>query len=202
MGVQSHSAAWSADQHRSVDSAVDQCGWGKGGSTWDHGKPKGRPASGGTQSDKALDPRGVSAPGSRAAGAAAEGGGDSATPGSQCRLRDPGSRVGRGASSSKTACGAWKTTLVSRRRAEGVVSLVEHGRFAVARLVSWLLILPIKLYQVVISPFMRPRCRFYPSCSHYAIAVIEKHGPARGLLRAIWRVLRCHPWNPGGYDPP
>lgn len=59
----------------------------------------------------------------------------------------------------------------------------------------------IRLYQIMISPLLSPCCRFFPSCSDYAILAIERHGPFRGLLMAIMRLLRCHPLHPGGYDP-
>jgi putative membrane protein insertion efficiency factor len=60
----------------------------------------------------------------------------------------------------------------------------------------------IRLYQLVLSPLIGDVCRFEPSCSRYAIAVIERFGILRGSLLAMKRILRCHPWNPGGYDPP
>lgn len=63
------------------------------------------------------------------------------------------------------------------------------------------LIAPIRLYQLVISPLLGPRCRFYPSCSSYAVQALRRHGPIKGLGLATWRVLRCHPWHPGGIDP-
>jgi len=63
-----------------------------------------------------------------------------------------------------------------------------------------LLIFPIRIYQRVISPFLPQRCRFYPTCSQYAVEAIEKHG-LRGLWLAIKRILKCHPLHPGGYDP-
>lgn len=63
------------------------------------------------------------------------------------------------------------------------------------------LILPIRTYQRLISPLMPPRCRFVPSCSHYAIEALERHGAARGGWLAAKRICRCHPLNPGGYDP-
>jgi len=63
------------------------------------------------------------------------------------------------------------------------------------------LILPIRLYQRLISPLLPRRCRFYPTCSQYAIEAIAKHGPARGSWLALRRILRCHPLHPGGYDP-
>jgi hypothetical protein len=57
------------------------------------------------------------------------------------------------------------------------------------------------VYQAAISPFIPPACRFYPSCSHYAVEAIERRGVAMGLCLAAWRLLRCHPWSAGGYDP-
>lgn len=63
----------------------------------------------------------------------------------------------------------------------------------------------IRLYQLLMSPIMSAlgaRCRFYPSCSAYAVGAIVKDGPVRGTMRAIRRVLRCQPWHPGGFDPP
>lgn len=64
-----------------------------------------------------------------------------------------------------------------------------------------LLIAPIRLYQWVISPMLPQCCRFYPSCSHYAVEAIRAHGALRGLWLAARRILKCHPWHPGGYDP-
>lgn len=63
------------------------------------------------------------------------------------------------------------------------------------------LIAPIRAYQLVLSPLLGPRCRFYPSCSAYAIEAVTKHGAWWGLYLATRRLLRCHPWNPGGPDP-
>ena len=60
---------------------------------------------------------------------------------------------------------------------------------------------PIHVYRLALSPLLGPRCRFYPSCSAYALEAIERHGPLRGLALAIRRLARCHPWHPGGYDP-
>jgi putative membrane protein insertion efficiency factor len=59
----------------------------------------------------------------------------------------------------------------------------------------------IQLYQLVISPVLPPSCRFYPSCSTYAIQAITRYGMWRGLGLAGWRLLRCHPFHPGGWDP-
>jgi putative membrane protein insertion efficiency factor len=59
----------------------------------------------------------------------------------------------------------------------------------------------IRVYQLTLSPLLGPRCRFYPSCSCYAHAAIERHGVLRGLALAAARLLRCHPFARGGYDP-
>lgn len=66
---------------------------------------------------------------------------------------------------------------------------------------SELLILPIRFYRLFISPLIPPSCRFQPTCSHYAIEALRKHGPFRGLYLTIRRILRCHPWGGHGYDP-
>ncbi len=68
-------------------------------------------------------------------------------------------------------------------------------------LLSRLLILPIRFYQLCISPMFPASCRFTPTCSQYAIEAIRKHGPLKGLWLAIRRLLRCHPWGGSGYDP-
>jgi uncharacterized protein len=60
---------------------------------------------------------------------------------------------------------------------------------------------PIRLYRWIISPVLPSACRFYPSCSAYAIQALEKHGAGRGLYLTIRRLLRCHSLNPGGLDP-
>jgi putative membrane protein insertion efficiency factor len=64
-----------------------------------------------------------------------------------------------------------------------------------------LLIHFISIYQWLIRPLLPPSCRFHPSCSCYAQQAIERFGALRGSLKAAQRVMRCHPWNPGGYDP-
>lgn len=66
---------------------------------------------------------------------------------------------------------------------------------------SRLLILCIRFYQIFISPLKPPTCRFYPTCSAYAIEAIQKKGPVRGTWLAIKRIAKCHPFHPGGYDP-
>ena len=68
------------------------------------------------------------------------------------------------------------------------------------RLLTELLLAPLHLYRRVISPAMPPRCRFYPSCSAYAVQAVRELGIFRGSIVAGWRVLRCNPWNLGGVD--
>ncbi len=68
------------------------------------------------------------------------------------------------------------------------------------RFLAALLIAPIRLYQRLISPAIAPRCRYYPTCSGYAVEAIREFGPIRGLILAGWRVLRCNPWSHGGVD--
>lgn len=66
----------------------------------------------------------------------------------------------------------------------------------------WILLSLIRFYQMTFSRALPANtCRFYPSCSHYGYQAIYKHGAIKGSLMAIWRVLRCNPFNPGGYDP-
>ncbi|MDQ7816499.1 MAG: membrane protein insertion efficiency factor YidD [Melioribacteraceae bacterium] len=59
----------------------------------------------------------------------------------------------------------------------------------------------IKLYQKFISPMFPSSCRFYPTCSEYAVQSIKKHGALKGGVKSVWRILRCNPFNKGGYDP-
>jgi hypothetical protein len=69
------------------------------------------------------------------------------------------------------------------------------------RAVRTLAIAPIRLYQVVISPAIGPRCRYAPSCSDYAAQAVREYGIIRGVILACWRLLRCNPFSPGGFDP-
>jgi putative membrane protein insertion efficiency factor len=66
---------------------------------------------------------------------------------------------------------------------------------------SALIRLMLRTYQLTLSPLLGPRCRFYPSCSQYALDAVQCHGSLRGSLMALRRLLRCHPWHAGGYDP-
>jgi len=58
----------------------------------------------------------------------------------------------------------------------------------------------VRGYQLIVSPWLAPRCRFYPSCSAYAVTALTRHGAVRGSWLAARRLLRCNPWNPGGVD--
>ena len=65
-----------------------------------------------------------------------------------------------------------------------------------------MLLKAIRFYQIAVSPYLGQHCRFYPSCSEYCYLAIKKHGTAKGMFLGIKRILRCHPWNPGGVDLP
>jgi putative membrane protein insertion efficiency factor len=68
-------------------------------------------------------------------------------------------------------------------------------------MITRFMMLPIKVYRSVISPILPPRCRFYPTCSQYALEALELHGAARGSLLTFVRICKCHPFHPGGIDP-
>ncbi len=63
------------------------------------------------------------------------------------------------------------------------------------------MILLVRGYQVTLSPWLGGQCRYVPTCSQYAVKALRKHGALRGGLLAFWRILRCHPFSRGGYDP-
>ncbi|MGQ9471654.1 MAG: membrane protein insertion efficiency factor YidD [Candidatus Aminicenantales bacterium] len=67
-------------------------------------------------------------------------------------------------------------------------------------MISFILFL-IRFYQKAISPLLGARCRFFPSCSEYTYEAIQKHGLSKGIGLGLWRLLRCHPLHPGGFDP-
>ena len=78
-------------------------------------------------------------------------------------------------------------------------------RFWPSRVLTALLILLVRLYQVTLGPlitFAGPVCRFEPTCSHYMIGALKKYGPLKGFAKGMIRFAKCHPWHPGGYDPP
>ncbi len=68
-------------------------------------------------------------------------------------------------------------------------------------MLTWILQLPIRLYQRLISPWKPRTCRFHPSCSQYALEALGRHGPIKGTLLTAWRLLRCQPFAKGGFDP-
>ena len=72
----------------------------------------------------------------------------------------------------------------------------------IPRMPSYILIGLVRLYQIFLSPIFGRQCRFYPTCSHYFIEAVQKYGALSGSYRGLRRILRCHPWHPGGYDPP
>lgn len=80
-------------------------------------------------------------------------------------------------------------------------ALLRMGRF-LQQVVAWLLIALVRVYQFTLSPIVGRQCRFTPSCSNYFIGAVRKYGPLAGTWRGVLRICRCHPWHPGGYDPP
>lgn len=68
-------------------------------------------------------------------------------------------------------------------------------------MVGRLLVIMVRLYQKAVSPCLPRSCRFLPTCSDYAIEAIQTHGVTKGVLKACLRIMKCHPFHPGGYDP-
>jgi putative membrane protein insertion efficiency factor len=64
-----------------------------------------------------------------------------------------------------------------------------------------ILIFLIRLYKMAISPYLPSSCRYYPTCSQYTMEAVQKYGAGKGMLLGVRRILRCHPFHPGGYDP-
>ena len=73
---------------------------------------------------------------------------------------------------------------------------------ALAWALSAILVAAVRCYQWLISPWLRPRCRYDPTCSEYFIQAVRKYGPLRGAWRGAARICRCHPWGGSGFDPP
>lgn len=69
------------------------------------------------------------------------------------------------------------------------------------KVIVTIMLVPVKFYQMCISPMLPPVCRYTPTCSQYAVEALTVHGPIRGSWLAIKRILRCHPWGGSGYDP-
>jgi len=72
----------------------------------------------------------------------------------------------------------------------------------IVQLPSLVLIGLVRVYQLTLSPIIGQQCRFQPTCSHYMIGAVRKYGAIRGAWKGTLRICRCHPWHPGGYDPP
>ena len=72
----------------------------------------------------------------------------------------------------------------------------------IVQLPSLVLIALVRVYQLTLSPIIGQQCRFQPTCSHYMIEAVRKYGAIRGAWKGTLRICRCHPWHPGGHDPP
>jgi len=91
---------------------------------------------------------------------------------------------------------------IGARSDVGEIPAVQRAVGRVRAAVVSALIVSIRIYQWLVSPLLGNCCRFEPSCSRYAQLCIERLGPLRGCQLSLWRVLRCHPFCPGGHDPP
>ena len=69
------------------------------------------------------------------------------------------------------------------------------------KFLNFIFIIPIKLYQILLSPLLGQSCRYHPTCSQYAVEAIEKYGPIKGIWLGIKIIARCHPWGGSGHDP-
>lgn len=78
----------------------------------------------------------------------------------------------------------------------------QAGRRLGTRWAVAVLVVMVRGYQGMISPLLGPKCRFMPTCSEYFIQAVQKYGAVKGAWMGVCRILRCHPWHPGGYDPP
>ncbi len=204
MGIPSHSAAGATHYHARSDRDLAGRAARVPGPGRSNGEPQDGSSGSGEESDQAVDSRGISTNWCFGGGETAGGGGNRASPSDLWELRAD-SNPALGGTESGTPQHKWETGLgwSARVRPLEMVWAAIRALVSTARwVVSWVLILPILFYQKGISPFLRPRCRFYPSCSHYAVGAIRKYGPARGVVKGAWRIMRCNPWNPGGFDPP
>ncbi len=82
-----------------------------------------------------------------------------------------------------------------------ILSILQRTAAIIRGAVRSILILLVRGYQFFISPYFPSSCRYYPTCSHYAIDAIKTHGAIRGVGLTVWRILRCNPWSEGGEDP-
>jgi len=89
-----------------------------------------------------------------------------------------------------------------RNEATGTASGEAVKSNLASRMLSWSMVTAVRFYQRGISPLLGKNCRYQPTCSEYFILAVKKYGPLRGAWRGTWRIMRCHPFRPGGYDPP
>jgi putative membrane protein insertion efficiency factor len=71
----------------------------------------------------------------------------------------------------------------------------------ISKVIGWILLIPVYIYKFFISPLTHSSCRFVPTCSEYAVQAVKIHGPFKGFVLSVRRILRCHPWGSSGYDP-
>jgi putative membrane protein insertion efficiency factor len=82
------------------------------------------------------------------------------------------------------------------------MNLICRGLQLLVRLPGLMIIGLVRVYQLTLSPLVGQHCRFEPSCSRYFIEAVRKYGAIRGSVKGLWRICRCNPWTPGGWDPP
>jgi putative membrane protein insertion efficiency factor len=87
-----------------------------------------------------------------------------------------------------------KASCAEHREMKNLIQIIRNA-------LIWIAIIPIRIYQYIISPLLPTSCRHVPSCSQYAIEALKVHGIFRGTYLAAHRILRCHPWGSHGYDP-
>lgn len=92
-------------------------------------------------------------------------------------------------------------TTTLRQATRRTVATALDGVAAVSAAVVHCLVFLLRIYQIHVSPAFPPTCRFHPTCSQYAVDALRIHGVLRGIGLTTWRLLRCHPWHPGGDDP-
>ncbi len=88
-----------------------------------------------------------------------------------------------------------------RREGDTKINFDQQSLKTILYILALPFLLLIKIYQVVISPWLGPKCRYTPTCSHYAAEALKKHGVFKGIWLAAKRISRCHPWGGSGYDP-
>ena len=76
----------------------------------------------------------------------------------------------------------------------------QTSRARLRKVATFPLLLPVFVYRKLVSPFIAPRCRYYPTCSTYAVDALKAYGPIKGSILAAWRVVRCNPFSDGGFD--